>query len=420
MFYKLIISSEAPFNPVGGPDTAEMEEQMSVQSASIGQSVKLADLALDPYPTYKKLRAHEPVAFVPAANRYLVTRYDDIVTLERDPETFSADESGSLMKRVMGHNLLRKDGSAHKRERTAIEPSLRPGVIRQHWVPVFQSIVDQLIDDFIADGETDLFGSFAGPCAGLSLRAMLGLDTATHQDLQTWSQAMMDGTGNYGDDPAIWARSDAAAAGVDAAIDEMIPYHRKNPNHSLISSMLHAEDPLTREEIGANVKVIIGGGLNEPRDAILTAVVGLLSNPDQKEQVMADHKLWRTVFEETVRWVAPIGMYPRQTTRPVELGGVMLPKGAKLGVVLGSANRDDSVFDNPDQFNINRAKKPHIAFGGGPHFCAGAWVARAQVGEIALPTLFRRIPDLAFAEKPVTWAGWVFRGPTSVPVKWNA
>lgn len=392
---------------------------MTVDALSVGASVKLADLAADPYPTYRRLRDNEPVAFVPAANRYLVTRHADIVALERDPETFSADEEGSLMKRVMGHNLLRKDGSAHKRERTAIEPSLRPAVIRDHWVPVFRSIVDELIDDFVAEGKTDLFSAFAGPCAGLSLRAMLGLEAASHQDLQVWSQAMMDGTGNYADDPEIWARSEAAAAGVDAAIDEMIPYHRKNPNPSLISSMLHADDPLTREQISANVKVIIGGGLNEPRDAILTATVALLENPDQRDQVLAEPKLWRSVFEETVRWVAPIGMYPRQTTREVELGGTKLEKGARIGVVLAAGNRDDRVFKDPDRFDINREKKPHIAFGGGPHFCAGAWVARAQVGEIALPTLFRRLPGLAL-NGPVTWAGWVFRGPTSVPVKWQA
>ena len=213
---------------------------MNVQAKTEGQTVRLADLFDDPYPIYQRLRENEPVSFVPAANRYLVTRYDDIVALERDPETFSANEANSLMKRAMGHTMLRKDGATHKRERTACEPSLRPGVIRNHWMPVFQDIVEELIDGFIEEGEIDLFKEFAAPCASRSLAAMLGLTNVPHEDLQIWSQAMMDGTGNYGNDPEIWARSDAASAGVDAALDEMIPYLQESPDHSIISSMLHA------------------------------------------------------------------------------------------------------------------------------------------------------------------------------------
>lgn len=393
---------------------------MTVQSVTVGEGVRLADLLADPYPIYAKLREKEPVGFVPAAGRHLVTRHADIVQLERDPETFSANEAQSLMKRVMGHTMLRKDGAAHKRERVACEAALRPNVIRGHWMPVFQAVVDDLVDRMIEKGEAaDLFESFAAPCAARSLAALLGLANVPWESLAVWSQAMMDGTGNYGDDPEIWRRSDAAAAGVDAALDEMIPYLQKNPDNSIISAMLHAADPLNREEIAANVKVIIGGGLNEPRDAIATAVAALLENPGQRAQVEADPSLWRTVFEETVRWVSPIGMYPRQTTRRVELGGTVLEEGAKIGVVLASGNRDETVFENAERFDINREKKPHVAFGGGPHFCLGTWAARVQVGEVALPTLFRRLKDLRPGEGPVAWAGWVFRGPTTVPVRWT-
>lgn len=393
---------------------------MTVQSVPVGEAVRLQDLFADPYPTYAKLRRDEPVAFVPAANRFLVTRHADIVQLERDPETFSANEAQSLMKRVMGHTMLRKDGAAHKRERVACEAALRPNIIRSHWMPIFQEIADDLIDRMIADGDTaDLFDSFAAPCAARSLAALLGLTNTSWQDLAAWSQAMMDGTGNYGNDAEIWRRSDEAAAGVDAALDEMIPYLQKNPDNSIISAMLHAPDPLNRAEIAANVKVIIGGGLNEPRDAISTAVAALLDNPDQRGLVDTDPALWRQVFEETVRWVSPIGMYPRQTTRRVELGGTILEEGTRIGVVLASGNRDEAVFAHADRFDITREKKPHVAFGGGPHFCLGTWAARVQVGDVALPTLFRRLPKLDHGDRPVTWAGWVFRGPTSVPVRWT-
>lgn len=382
-------------------------------------SISLDALYDDPYPIYSALRRSPPV-FVPATGRYLVTGHADIVHLEQHPEIFSAGEKNSLMTRVMGHTLLRKDGCPHMRERKAAEPALRPGIVKRHWTPIFQEISNELIDGFVDQGAADLFTAYAGPMAALCLREMLGLRDVTADQLQEWSQAMMDGTGNYADDPDVWARSDRAAAAIGDAVDEAIDRVRRAPDETIISAMLSGDDPLEPESVRANVRVIIGGGLNEPRDAVLTALYGLLSNADQLEDVRADASLFRAVFEETVRWVAPIGMYPRQTVREVELGGAVLPAGARLGVVLGSANRDERVFDEPDQFDIHRNSRHHIAFGGGPHFCLGTWAARAQVGEVSLPNLLRRLPGLRLSStEPTRWGGWVFRGPLNLPIEWN-
>ncbi|MCS2166127.1 cytochrome P450 [Scandinavium manionii] len=384
----------------------------------LGENVKLNELLSDPYPIYARLREAEPISWVPAAQRYLVTRYDDIVTLERDKENFKADEDGSLMKRVMGHTMIRKDGAQHMRERMACEPSLKPLVIKNYWLPQFHQIVAETIAEIKEKESADLFSEFASPVASRVLAVLLGLTNVAAENLAIWSQAMMDGTGNYANDPQVWQRAQAASHAVDEAVDAIIPWLRAHPDPSLISSMLHADNPLSRDEIVANVKVIIGGGLNEPRDAMLTAVVGLLENPAQLADVKANPELWRSVFEETIRWVAPIGMYPRQTIREVELGGMLLPAGAKLGVVLASGNRDERIFTAADRFDIHREKKPHVAFGGGAHYCLGAWAARALVGQIALPALFGQLPQLAFSRAP-QWFGWVFRGPVSVAVTWK-
>lgn len=381
----------------------------------------LAELYDDPYPFYARLRATDPVHWYAPANRYLVTRYRDVVHLERHPEIFRANEEGSLMTRVMGHTLLRKDGEAHRRERAAAEPALRPRAVKEHWHPVFERNTNDLIDEIAERGEADLFKDFAGPLAARNLACVLGLRNVSDTDLQVWSQAMIDGGGsNYGDDPAVWQRARAAAAAIDEAVDELLPYIRRNPDNSVISCMVHADDPLTEEEIRANVKVFIGGGLNEPRDSILTAVWAVLRDPNLRAEVEADPGLWPRVFEEAIRWIAPIGMYPRQVAEEVELGGVLLQPGDKIGVCLGSANRDETVFERPDEFDIHRTRTAHVAFGGGPHFCLGAWASRAAVGRIALPTLFRRLPDLQLsADKPVRVGGWVFRGLLTLPVTWS-
>ena len=178
--------------------------------------------------------------------------------------------------------------------------------------------------------------------------------------------------------------------------------------------------PIPLEAIRANLKMTIGGGLNEPRDVLATTVWALLNNPDQLAAVKADPKLHAVAFEESVRWVAPIGMYPRETTTDLVLGGVRLPKGARLGVVLGAANRDPEVFEDPETFNIFRPKKPHLGFGGGVHFCAGTWIARAQVAQIAMPSVFEKLPNLRLDPSAETVdAGWVFRGMTKMPVLWG-
>jgi cytochrome P450 len=264
----------------------------------------------------------------------------------------------------------------------------------------------------------DFVWDYAAPYAAENLRLIMGFHNASQEDMQRWSQTMIDGTGNYADDPEVWAKSEQSYNEVDDAIDEILPYLRKNPDASLLSGMTSMPIPL--EAIRANMKMTIGGGLNEPRDVLGTTVWALLANPEQLAQVLADETLYARAFEESVRWVAPIGMYPRETTAETVLEGVQLPAGARLGIVVGAANRDPAVFEDPEAFNINREKKPHLAFGGGNHFCAGAWVARASVAQIAMPQVFRELPNLRLDpdNAPVD-AGWVFRGMTKMPVLWG-
>jgi cytochrome P450 len=387
---------------------------------SIAQSVRLEDLWHDPYPIYRRLRAESPVAWVPAVNRYLVTGYAEVTELEKHPEVFSANEHDSLMHRAMGHTMLRKDGAAHRRERKAAEGAVRPRMVKQQWIPTFQRIADELIDRFVHRGEADLFREFAAPLAALSLGAVLGLTRSTAEELAGWSQDMMDGTGNYGDDPAVWARCEAARDAAGAAVDEAAARLRAEPDASVISAMVDAENPLSPEEVRANARLFISGGLNEPRDATATTAYALLADPGQRALVEADPARFLDAFEESIRWVSPISMYPRMTTQYTELGGVTLPAGSRIGVMVGSANRDETVFADPDRFDVAREKGTHVAFGHGPHFCLGSWVARAQVGEVALPTLFRRLPNLRLDERePVRMGGWVFRGVLNLPVRWD-
>ncbi|EKX63691.1 cytochrome P450 [Streptomyces ipomoeae] len=384
------------------------------------RGIRLEELWDDPYPIYRRLRAEAPVTWVPAVGRYLITRHEDIVFAEQHPELFSSREKDSLVLKVMGANMLREDDPEHRRLRAAAEPPARPRRVRTDWSPVFQRTADELIDSFVDKGEADLFADFAGPFAAANLAHLLGIPQVPAADMIRWSQDMMDGNSNYADIPEVWDRALAAAGAVEEAVDEAVRRLRDEPDGSVISSMLHAEDPPTLQQIKNNIKVIIGGGINEPRDVLTAGVWALLTHPEQRAAVEADPARWRHVFEETVRWISPIGMYPRQTTEDIELSGTRVPAGSRVALVIGSGNRDEDVFPGADRFDIDREQRGHLAFGGGPHFCMGTWVARHEVGEIAWPTLFRRLPGLELApQEPVRAGGWVFRGLLNLPVRWQ-
>ncbi|MBY4274888.1 cytochrome P450 [Rhodococcus fascians] len=395
--------------------TTKAAESLDVPTADW---VTIPDLYADPYPIYRTLRESAPIHWVPAVNRYLVIGYDACHTIELDPTRFSADETGSLMKRSMGHSMLRKDNPAHDTERRSLGGTLRPKAIKEHWNAAFArnaaTYLGRLRD---AGSGADLVEEFAAPFAAENLRAVLGLRNATQDDLQRWSQTLIDGTGNYADDPAVWAEAARSSNEVDSAIDEMLPVLRADPDASVLAQL--AGTSMSVESMRANLKMAIGGGLNEPRDAIATTVWALLSHPLQRADVVANDR-WSDAFEESIRWVAPISMYPREVTDDTELAGMTLPRGARLGVVIGAANRDPEVFVDPESYDIDRPKKPHLAFGGGQHFCAGAWVARASVVGVALPALFREFSELRLdPQHPETLGGWVFRGVTALPVQWS-
>lgn len=398
---------------------------MNAVPAPVADWVTIPDLYRDPFPIYERLRAEGGVHWVPAVGRYLITSYAAVHETELDQEVFSANEEGSLMLRSMGHSMLRRDDPEHYVERRAWQPALQPGVVKRVWTEMFERNAARHLDELAEKGPgADLVWDFAGPYAADCLRDLLGFHNVSQQDMQRWSQTLIDATGNYADDPDVWAAGERSFAEVDDALDEMLAWHAAHldGNPTLIAHLLALPgERMPLDRIRANMKMTIGGGLNEPRDAIGVGAWALLSHPEQRAAVEADPGLWPTVFEETIRWVAPIGMYSRQVTRDTELTGVRLPAGARLGICVLSANRDERVWDAPERFDIRREVKPHLAFGKGTHVCLGAWVARAEVAEVALPALFSRFEGLSLIDdRPAEAGGWVFRGMTRLPVQWDA
>lgn len=388
--------------------------------APLDETITLDQLDRDPYPIYRRLRAESPVLRVKAAGRTLLTKAEDTKYVKDTPEIFSSDDPNTPMKRAFqAHTLMRKDGAAHKRERMAMAPAFAPKVIMNDWMPRYQQIAEDYVARLPRGEVVDLFPALSGPYAARGLAVLLGLDEATDNQMQHWSQALINGAGNFGWKDEPFAISDQANTEMNALMDSLQDRHRANPNNSALSVMLNADDPIEMSQIYSNIKIAIGGGINEPRDALNTIIYGLLTNPDQLEEVKRNAD-WDKSFEEGVRWVAPIQASARLVLEDTEIRGYHIPKGDTVMTIQASACRDEDLYENGEDFIVYRDKNQHQAFGNGPHFCQGTHVARRAVGQVMLPLLFDRFPNMSIPNTDdVIWRGFGFRGPVQIPVLLN-
>src|ERR1700758_80954 len=268
----------------------------------------------DPYPDLARMRKEAPIAFVPQLGSTVFPRRNDIYSQEKRIDLFSSHQPGGLMNVLMGHNMMRKDGDAHMSERAQMFPAVSPRVVKETWLKKFQAHADRILEELAPAGRADLPKAFALPLSAECLKDITGLTNMRYQDMDAWSQAMIDGIANYSGNKEVEARCHAATRGIDAAIDDMIPVVTKHPNTSILSVLLASGQPM--ESVRANIKLAISGGQNEPRDAIAGAAWALLTHPGQLALIERGEKPWLQAFEEYARWISPIGMSPRRIAKP--------------------------------------------------------------------------------------------------------
>ena len=386
----------------------------------VDDTITIAQLTEDPYPIYRRLRAEAPVLRVPAVNRILLTKAADTKYVKDNWELFSSDDPLTPMARAFQtQTLMRKDGEAHKRERNAMAPAFSPKNIRGCWQEIYTKVAEDYVGRLPRGETVDLFTDLAAPYAARCLTHLLGIPEATDDQMIRWSQTLIDGAGNFGNVPALYERSDAANYEMNALFDACADRARADPDASALSAMVNADDPIETKQIYSNIKIAIGGGINEPRDAFLTILYGLFTNPDQRDACVRD-AMWDTAFEEGVRWVAPIQASSRLVTQDCEIRGHHIAKGEVVMTIQASACRDEEVYGEAEDYNIFRPRAPHQAFGNGPHFCQGTHIARRMLAQILLPMIFDRFPNMTLPDPGVVkFRGFGFRGPLSLPVTLN-
>jgi cytochrome P450 len=389
---------------------------------SVGTEISVEQLETDPYPIYKQLRAEEPVCFVDSVGLWLVTRWDEVQHVDKSPDTYTGETEPSTLRRTFGANLLASEGAYHSRIRSIIYPWFRVGAIGDYPDNVIAPIAHELVDGFADRGACDLVSEFAEPLSARVLKRALGLSFVQEETLRRWFVELATGAANFEGDPEKQSIADSASAEVNETLAPVIERLEREPDDTLLSSMVHTEvegERLTREEIQSNLKVMIVGGLQATTDLIALSVWAILSHPEQLEEVRADPKLVDPAIEEAARWHSPVGTSTRQTTRDVELGGVKLEQGALVAAVLASANHDERNWTEPERYDIHRREGSHLAFATGPHLCIGARLARYET-RTAWRILLDRLPGLRLdPERSIEISGWEFRSPHHLHVQWS-
>jgi len=372
------------------------------------------DFWSDPYPFLEDMRKNYPICYVPQLKSTLFTKRNSIADNEKKIEIFSSDQPGGLMTTLMGQNMMRKDGKSHLLEKKAILPTISPKTVKNEWKIDFIKNTELILKKMQNKKSGDLVKDFAMPVSAEALKTITGLTNMKYQEMDRVSQGMIDGIANIQGDKAIEENCYDCTKSIDRHISEIFPKLKKSPNKSLIS--VQYEAGLSELQNRANVKLAISGGQNEPRDAISGTVWALLKNQDQLDLINKKKFTWLNAFEEYSRWISPIGMSPRRITKDIIIEDIEFKKDERIFFMFGSGNRDEDIFNEPEEFNITRKLNTSLAFGAGPHFCAGAWISRCLIGEVALPLLFEYFPkiklDTSFGE--VNFVGWAFRGPVEV------
>jgi cytochrome P450 len=394
--------------------------QNQVAQFPIGQSVRLEDLHLDPYPTLARLRELEPVSWVPEFGMWFITRFDDVEAVLHDIETFTLEDDESLLNEIFGRTMISTDGPDHTRLRKPFHPPFLPKFMRSEMSATIEARAHALIDGFVEADEVDLAKDWADRLALEVVMLMLGLPIHDHALVRGWFTQIGLALANIKRDEKVREVGQNAARAFTDFARINLERLRKNPDNSILGNLAKTETDLTDTEILEACRVIIFGGLETTAALFLNTTWALLNRPNDFKRVLEQPTLLTNAIEETLRWEPPVQTLTRRATRETEIRGVKIPAGETLNCMIGAANRDPEKFENPNEFMLERANaKNHLSFAIGRHFCLGAALARLEA-EIGLRVLYKRLPGLRLdPDRPCEPRGHEFRSPPELWIRWE-
>ncbi|HUC35800.1 MAG TPA: cytochrome P450 [Acidimicrobiales bacterium] len=404
---------------------------MKAPTALGAEDVDLSDLEFWTEPlevreaAFAMLRAERPIAFFrepefdvesaipvpPGPGYYAITRHADVTEISRHPELYCSGQSGTTIVDLPSEfleffgSMINMDDPRHSRLRRIVSAAFNPRMVKSVEDSI-QSVADQILDHVIERGECDFVTEIAARLPLKVICDMMGVPESDYDVVFSRSNIILSmGDPEYvpeGEDPLLAF----LGAGRDLAqlMQELAAFRTDHPTDDLTSDLMQANvdgESLTHDELASFFILLLVAGNETTRNAISHGLWALDQHPDQRATWAADfEQVAPTAVEEIVRWATPVIYMRRTVTRPTQLSGHELSEGDKVILFYNSANRDESIFESPQRFDVLRSPNPHVGFGAaGPHFCLGAHLARREI-TVMFRELFSRVPDIHATAEP--------------------
>lgn len=384
----------------------------------------------NPYPWFAELRRAGPAHKIPVRKLigdqprppnmpeeiYVVVSHDAVAQVLLDGETFSSKGYGTSMGIVMGRTILEMDEPEHSRYRGLLQKAFTKRALDRWERELVRPVVNGLIDAFAQRGRADLVRELTFPFPVSVIAGMIGLDPQDHALFHRLAIELI----SIAIDPLRGLRASQALRELFARV---LAERRRAPREDLMTVLAQAELDGTRlddEAIYAFLRLLAPAGAETTYRSSSNLLFGLLTHPGQLEALRADRSLLPQAIEEGLRWETPLTGIMRTTTREVKLGDTTIPAGSLVSVNLAAANRDETRYERPDEFDIHRPQRTHMAFAFGPHRCLGMHLARMET-TVALNALLDRLPNLRLdpEAEDVHVTGLTFRSPVALPVRFD-
>ncbi len=372
----------------------------------------------DPWEAYRWLRHNAPLWWDERNQLWVVSRHEDVSHISRHQETYSAAH-GVRPKVAAPMSIISMDDPEHNRQRRLISRGFTPRVVRR-LADHIRELSNQIIDEIAERGECDFVEDFAIHVPLIVIAELMGLDPDQRDRLYRWSDTMMAGDGHTDpDDPVLVAAAEAGAEfaamcselieqrRADGSTDDLIGVLTKAFDEGALTAtgegafagndrVDRTADILTPDELIMFLILLVVAGNETTRNALTGGLVAFSRFPDQHRKLLENPDLIDSAVEEIVRYVSPVMSFMRTVTHDHTYKGVRLKAGDRVFMLYQSANRDEAVFDDPDEFRIDRDPNPHLGFGIGTHYCLGANLARAEI-KVVFTELFARLRDIRAA-----------------------
>ncbi len=386
------------------------------------------EFVADPYPQLAELRSLGRPIWHEETGMFLAARYKDAnavlrnrslgrIFSPRTPET-----EWETFNYLHADSILDSEPPKHTRLRSLVMKAFNPKRIEE-LRPNVERITNQLLhrieDKLQSYGTFDLIADYAEPLPVMVIAELLGFPEQDEHLLRPWSQAIVK---MYEPSPTEEQKAEARKASNEFAayVHSLMVERQKNPGIDLISELAIVEEQgekLSAHELIATCVLLLNAGHEASVNGFGNGLVAALGNEEQWSKLTSNiDGMTETAVDEFLRFDAPLHLFERTATDEVEIGGVAIKPGQKIAALLGSANRDEEIFERADELDLSRSPNPHIGFGAGIHFCIGAPLARQEM-QISLPALLHRFPRLELADKPIRRPTFVLRGYEKVMVR---